>query len=78
METYWFQVNDGLMVQSRTTDFDGATMTMQHQTYMPFGDNGLKLAAITTTSMSGQSVTMRLGTVEFNPELTDADFQLQP
>jgi hypothetical protein len=78
VETYWFQVNDGLMVQSRTTDFDGATMTMQHQTYMPFGDNGLKLAAITTTSMSGQSVTMRLGTVEFNPELTDADFQLQP
>ena len=72
VETYWFQVNDGLMVQSRTTDFDGATMTMQHQTYMPFGNNGLKLAAITTTSMSGQS-DHAPGTVEFN-RTTDADF----
>lgn len=78
VETHWFRVEDGLLAQSKSQDFDGATVTMQFQTYLPFADNGLLLPAITTTSMSGQSVTMRTGTATFNLELTDSDFQLAP
>lgn len=78
VETHWFGVEDGLLAQSKSQDFDGATVTMQFQTYLPFADNGLLLPAITTTSMSGQSVTMRTGTATFNLELTDSDFQLAP
>jgi hypothetical protein len=78
VETHWFRVEDGLLAQSKSLDFDGATVTMQFQTYLPFADNGLLLPAITTTSMSGQSVTVRTGTATFNLELTDSDFQLAP
>ena len=77
-ETYWFRMEDGLLIQQSRPAMDGTNVTELLEQYIPFGDLGLKLPATKTSTVNGQTMTIRIAAVTFNPEFTDNAFELQP
>ena len=77
VETYWFRQSDGLLVQRSRPALDGANVLETLDQYIAFGDNGLKLPAVRTSNVGGQTMTIRLASVTFNPEFSDNAFDLR-
>ena len=76
-ETYWFRNSDGLLIQQKRPSPDGSLITENLELYIPFGDLGLKLPAARTSTVAGQTMTIRLAAVTFNPEFSDNAFDLR-
>ena len=76
-ETYWFRKSDGLLIQQKRPSLDGSLITEKLELYIPFGDLGLKLPAARTSTVAGQTMTIRLAAVTFNPEFSDNAFDLR-
>ena len=76
-ETYWFRNSDGLLIQQKRPSLDGSLITEKLELYIPFGDLGLKLPAARTSTVAGQTMTIRLAAVTFNPEFSDNAFDLR-
>ena len=78
VETYWFRTEDGLLIQQRRPALDGTMALESLDQYLAFGDNGLKLAATKSSTVAGQSMTVRIAAATFNPEFAANAFELQP
>ena len=78
VETYWFRTKDGLLLQQRRPALDGSVTTEVMSQYLAFGDLGLQLPATKTSTVAGQTMTVRIAVVTFNPEFADNAFDLQP
>ena len=78
VETYWFRTKDGLLLQQRRPALDGSVTTEVMSQYLAFGDLGLQLPATKTSTVAGQTMTVRIAAVTFNPEFADNAFDLQP
>ncbi|MDA0728784.1 MAG: pitrilysin family protein [Bacteroidetes bacterium] len=78
VETHWFGISDGLLKQSKRPSLDGGTQVEQFNHYLPFGDLGLKLPSEKVTSVSGQTMTIRLAKATFNPIFEADTFKLTP
>ena len=77
-ETYWFRESDGLLIQRERPALDGSSVVERLEQYIDFAGNGMKVAAIRTSIVGGQTMTIRTATVTFNPEFADNAFELQP
>lgn len=77
-ETYWFRTSDGLLIQQRRPALDGSLTTEGMSQYLAFGDLGLKLPATKTSTVAGQTMTVRIAAATFNPEFSANAFELQP
>ncbi len=77
VETYWFRQSDGLLVQRSRPALDGANVLETLDQYIAFGDNGLKLPAVRTSNVGGQTMTIRTAKATFNPAFADDAFQIQ-
>ena len=78
VETYWFRMEDGLLIQQRRPALDGTMATESMDQYLVFGDNGLKLPATKSSTVAGQSMIVRTASATFNPEFAANAFELQP
>ena len=77
VETYWFRQSDCLLVQRSRPALDGANVLETLDQYIAFGDNGLKLPAVRTSNVGGQTMTIRTAKATFNPAFADDSFQIQ-
>ena len=74
-ETYWFNSEDGLMMQSKKPMGDGAFLVERLDLYLPHGEKALKVASSRKSVVDGQPIHQRTVRVSFNVELDDSIFQ---
>ena len=74
-ETYWFNSEDGLMMQSKKPMGDGAFVVERLDLYLPHGEKALKVASSRKSVVDGQPIHQRTVRVSFNVELDDSLFQ---
>lgn len=78
VERYWFSSQEGTMVQSERPTADGTVVIERLGQYVPFGEAGLSLPTVRSSTVGNQTMTERLARVTFNPEWVADDFKLQP
>lgn len=76
-ETYWFDAESGKLIQQERPGLDGNMVKEQLKQYLPYGENGLELPAIRTSNLAGQTMTVRLYSVDWNPEFEPNAFDLK-
>ena len=56
---------------------DGTNVVETLDQYVAFDDNGLQIPAVRTSSVGGQTMTIRTAKATFNPAFADDAFNLQ-
>ena len=74
-ETYWFNSEDGLMIQSKKPMGDGTFVVERLDLYLPHGEKALKVASSRKSVVDGQPIHQRTVRVTFNVDLDDSLFQ---
>ena len=77
-ETYWFELESGKLIQQERPGLDGNMVKEQLKQYLPYGENGLEMPAIRTSNLAGQTMTVRLYSVDWNPDFAPNAFDLKP